>query len=203
LCGDGGAQDVGYAPIAAGAGSYLPDMSNHGAHAPEVDGQHSSDLHGVGSTRPVVFRQVSLGEEHVHLVKSMVEQHGRIQKSQCRLCSLAGARGASSANHEFQTCTCAALDAGVVAKAIVQRMSNAQRVGVRLDDVAQWVRDVAKAGFRLPVPDKARSLGSHVVDDQTDRGPKKGPKRSISDQVRIDDSGGHLRPSSKSPAKAR
>jgi hypothetical protein len=150
-CGDGDMQEVGYAPIARGAGSYLPDMSNHGSHAPEVDPQHVGGLYGAGSTRPVVVQQVSLGEEHVHLVKSMVDQHTRFQKSQCRLCSMQGTHGTAPPNVGYQICTCEPIRAEVVAKALEGRMSNRLRVAVPFDELVGWVRDVAKAGFRLPV----------------------------------------------------
>jgi len=211
-CGDGDAQDIGYAPIARGAGSYLPDMSNHGAHAPEVGAQGTSELYGAGSTRPVTFHQVSLGEEHVHLVKSIVGRHTELQKSQCLLCSMRGARGgAVRPDIGFQSCTCAPIQATDVAKTLVSRMSNAQRVGVSFDDLAQWVRDVAKAGFKLPVPRKARSLGARVVDPERraeDRALNRPKKPALSDQVQaeaktrksdpiqiqLDRAGGHLTP---------
>ncbi len=193
-------QEVGYAPLARGAGSYLPDMSNHGVHAPEVPSQSVSTLYRPGSTRPVEIRQVSLGEEHVHLVKSMVEGHIRLQKSQCNLCSMQGTRGTAPPNVGYQVCTCAPIEAVVVAKAVVTRMTNAQRRGVSLGDVVGWVRDVAKAGFRLPVPTKPRSLGGRVVDPERRREDKalNRPKASLSDQVKIDGNGGHLRPVAKS-----
>lgn len=193
LCGDGGSmQDIGYAPLVRGAGAYLPDMNNHAVQAPEVEPQASSDLHGVGSTRPVEVRQVSLGEEHVHLVKSLVTRHAELQKSQCRLCSMRGTHGVAPPNVGFQLCTCAPLAAETVAKAVVSRMSNAQRVGVSVADVADWVRGVVKAGFHVPPPDKARSLGGRTV--HRNRGKDhRGPNRSLSDQVQIDGNGGHLR----------
>lgn len=199
LCGDGEAQEVGYAPLARGAGNYLPDMSNHGAHAPEVPTQFVSDLYGSGSTRPVQVHQVALGEEHVHLVKSLVERHSQLQKSQCRLCSMAGTHGTAPPNVGFQLCTCAPLEARVVAKAVVSRMSNAQRVGVALDDVVEWVRDVVKAGFKVPFPKKARSLGSRVIDPErrAENRALNRPRPTLSDQVTIDGNGGHLRPIEK------
>lgn len=199
-CGEGEAQEVGYAPLHRGAGSYLPDLSNHGAHAPEVDPHGSSDLYGVGSTRPVTFHQVSLGEEHVHLVKSMVESHTRIQKSQCRLCSMQGSHGTAPANVGYQVCTCAPIQAETVAKAIEGRMSNALRVAVPFDELVEWVREVTKAGFRLPIPKKARSFGARTVDSmrrREDAALNRPRKPSLSDQIQIDNRGGHLTPVSK------
>ncbi len=185
LCGDGEAQDVGYAPLSRGAGSYLPDMGDHGAHAPEVDSQHVGVLYGSGSTRPVAVQQVALGEEHVHLVKSMVERHAELQKSQCRLCSMRGSHGVSPPNVGYQLCTCQPLEAAEVVKAIVGRMNNAQRARLVQDDgwvmgAADWVRDVAKAGFRLPA---ARAAAGEAPSGCV----------SIDDRVRIEDGGGHLR----------
>lgn len=181
-CGEGQAPQVSYAPIARGAGSYLPDMSNHGAHAPAVDGQQDvGGLYGAGSTRPVEIKQVSLGEEHVHIVKSMVERHAQLQKSQCRMCSMRGTHGTAPPNVEAQACSCAPLQAQVVAKAVVSGMSNAQRAGVRFGDVVEWVRGVARAGFRLP----AQAGPGAVV--------KSVAELSLADRVRIDDNGGHLR----------
>lgn len=189
-CGTGEAQEVGYAPLHRGAGSYLPDMSNHGAHAPGVAAQPASDLHGAGSTRPVAFHQVSLGEEHVHVVKSVLEGHGRLQKSQCRLCSMQGTHGTAPPNLGLQVCTCKSIRAEDVAKAVVARMSNALRAAVPFDALVQWVRDVAKAGFRLPLPERRRELA-----------PLSRPGASLSDQVQIDDRGGHLKPVTKSFSK--
>lgn len=226
LCGEGDAQDIGYAPLTRGAGSYLPDMGNHGVHAPEVAPQQTSDLHGVGSTRPVQVQQVSLGEEHVHLVKSLVERHATLQKAVCRACSMRGTYGIAPPNVGVQVCSCVPLEATTVAKAIISRMSNAQRSVLSSEsadpvaDVAQWVRDVAKAGFRKPpmpmldVPTSgARGHkkkppktvpaydGSRVpahssrVMPQLDVNTSKG---SIADQLRVSDTGGHLRPTTKS-----
>lgn len=176
-CGEGDAPDIGYAPITRGAGSYLPDMSNHGSHAPEVEPQHVGDLYGSGSTRPVVVHQVSLGEEHVHLVKSILERHAGLQKSQCLRCSMRGTHGTSPHNAGAQVCTCQPIGAEVIAKAIVSRMSNAQRAENSLDDITQWVRDVAKAGFRL-LPRRADTFADVPV------GSGRGDDRN----------GGHLRP---------
>lgn len=205
-CGTGDAQDVGYAPVSRGAGGYLPGMATTRGDSGEADTQFVSELYGSGSTRPVSVRQVSLGEEHVHLVKSMVARHAEFQKSQCRLCSMRGAHGTAPPNVGFQLCTCAPIEAGVVAKAIVGRMSNADRVGVDLDGVTEWVRDVAKAGFKLPAPRKARSLGDNpegrMIDSQRRaelRGlnrPKK-PNTSLADQVKIEGNGGHMMPMEK------
>jgi hypothetical protein len=205
LCGDGGAQEVGYAPLVRGAGTYLPDMNHHGAQAREVETQFVSDLYGAGSTRPVLVKQVTLGEEHVHFVKSMIDQHSRVQKSQCRLCSMQGTHGVAPPNVGYQACTCEPIQAETVAKALVGRMSNALRSATDVGDLAEWVREVAKAGFRLPIPKRARSLGpdgtGRVVDARRraelralNRPSKSG---TLSDQVKIDGNGGHLRPVEK------
>jgi len=201
-CGTGEAQEVGYAPIARGAGSYLPDMGNHGSHAPEVAPQGAADLYGAGSTRPVTFHQVSLGEEHVHLVKSMVEGHARVQKSRCRLCSMQGAHGVAPPNVGFQVCTCEPIAAELVAKAVAGRMGNALRAAVPFAELVEWVRAVAKAGFRLPVPKKARSFGSRVIDPDRHRelealNRPKPSRPSLSDQLQIDNTGGHMKKISK------
>ncbi len=182
-CGEGDAPQIGYAPIARGAGGQLLDLCNHGAHAPEVPTQGTSSLYGAGSTRPVEIRQVSLGEEHVHIVKSVLARHAAVQKSQCRMCSMQGTHGVGPMNVGPQACTCSPIKAEVVAKAVVSGMSNAQRAGVRLEDVVGWVRGVVKSGFRLPAP----SGGELSKSDAT----------SIDDQVRIDGNGGHLRPMEK------
>lgn len=200
-CGGGEAPDVSYAPIARGAGSYLPDMSNHGAHAPEVDAQVVGGLYGSGSTRPVTVHQVSLGEEHVHLVKSMMTRHADLQKAQCRSCSMRGTHGVGPANVGPQDCSCRPIEAATIVKAIVGGMSNAQKMrlfGARgsdwVESAKEWVRDVVKAGFKLPTPKSARSLGGKPA--PKDPAPARGP-RSLSDQLKIDDSGGHLRPIEK------
>ena len=158
LCGDtGDAADIGYAPIDGGAGAYLPDMSNHGAHAHEVETQCVSDLYGAGSTKPVQMQQVSLGEEHVHLIKSMVSQHTAMQKSQCRLCKSAGTHGMQPFNNEPQVCTCEPIEAIAIAKSLASRLTNRQRASMTLEDVTQFVYDVAKSGFKMPV-EKAHHL---------------------------------------------
>lgn len=180
-CGHGEAPDVSYAPIARGAGSYLPDMGNHAAQAPEVGPQVVSGLYGSGSTRPVNVQQVSLGEEHLHVVKSVIGRHAELQKSQCLRCSMRGAHGTAPHNVDPQPCTCRPIEAATVAKAVVARMSNALRARISLDGVTAWVREVAKAGFRLP----AHSRGGVLADVS---------KASIDDRVRIEDTGGHLRP---------
>jgi hypothetical protein len=190
-CGDGDAPNIGYAPLVRGAGSYLPDMNNHGAHAPEIDPQHVGGLYGSGSTRPVEIRQVSLGEEHVHFVKSFLERHSEMQKSQCLRCSMRGTHGTAPANTDPQACSCKPVSADVVAKALVARLSNADRARVPLDAVTEWVRDVAKAGFRLPATSSQQETRF---------------RKSLSDQIKIDDTGGHLRPNvmkkSSAPAPA-
>jgi hypothetical protein len=195
LCGDGEAQDIGYAPIDKGAGSYLPDMVNHGAHAPEAETQFVSDLYGSGSTRPVSIEQVSLGEEHVHVVKSMYERHVQMEKSTCRLCQHQGAIGTAPSNFALGVCTCQPIAARDIAKALVPRLSNAHRRDLTLDDLTEWVRDVAKAGFK--VPKKARSLGSKVAGtDRHAEGKKATHPARLSPQLRVvkgdDYNGGHL-----------
>lgn len=165
LCGDGQAQDIGYAPIARGAGTYLHDMTAHVARpGHEIDPQASSALHGVGSTRPVQFKQVSLGEEHVHIVKSIVTQHKAMQESMCRLCKSRGAIGMAPANVAVQVCTCEPIEARTVAKSLMSQLSNRERSRVTLDEATQFVYDVAEAGFELPV-EKAidHEKHSHIV----------------------------------------
>lgn len=186
-CGDGEAPEVSYSPLVRGANG--PDLSNHGVHAPEVDAQHVSGLYGTGSTRPVTIQQVVLGEEHVHLVKSLVERHAELQKSQCRLCSMRGSHGIGPMNAGAQECSCVPLQAVAVAKALAARMSNAQRAQLQanpnwVQDTAEWVRAVAKAGFRAPAP-------------STNEAPRSVLRRSLADQLRLDDGGGHLRPMAK------
>lgn len=195
-CGTGDAQDVGYAPIARGAGAYLPDMTARRMGAPDADPQEAADLYGAGSTRPVQVRQVTLGEEHVHFVKSLVARHSDFQKSQCRLCSMAGAHGVAPCNVGIQFCTCAPITAESVAKALTGRLSNALREAYDADELAEWVRDVAKAGFRLPVPRRPRSFGripaGRLVDNERRRElrslnrPARKKKTSLTDQVKID-----------------
>lgn len=201
-CGDGEVPEISYAPIVRGAGSYLPAMSNHPAQAPEVDPQETSALHGSGSTRAVQVHQVSLGEEHVHFVKSMLDEHDRLQKSQCLRCSMQRTHGTAPHNAGTQSCTCQTISAEVVAKAIISRMSNALKSRVSVGDVAAWVRDVAKAGFRLPAPKSKRDYPDAIAGALSKMGVKAGgrsgdrrAKRSLSDQIRVDDTGGHLRPS--------
>jgi hypothetical protein len=150
LCGEGEAAEIGYAPITHGAGSYLPDMNTHGSHAAEVESQDVSSLYGAGSTRPVMIQQVSLGEEHVQLVKSMVANHTKMQKSMCRLCHQAGTIGISRSNADPQVCTCEPIAARDIAKSIYSRLSNRAQQAVTPDDVEQFVYDVAKSGFKMP-----------------------------------------------------
>lgn len=164
LCGEGEMQDIGYAPITRGAGSYLPPMGNHPAQAGEVSTQEVSDLHGAGSTRGVTFQQVSLGEEHVQLVKSMFSTHVERQQSMCRLCKSRGTIGMAPANVGPQVCTCEPIAARDIAKALVPRMSNAQRMSYDLDEITDWVRGVAKAGFKMPAP-MAKSVDIEDVSD--------------------------------------
>jgi hypothetical protein len=156
LCGDGGAAEIGYAPITHGAGTYLPDMSTHGAHAREVETQFVSDLYGSGSTKPVTVQTVSLGDEAVGFIKSMVDQHMEMERSVCRLCKSIGTTiGATPYTNGPQVCTCEPIKATEVAKALVGRMSNRQRASMTLDDVTEFVYDVAKAGYKLPPLKKA------------------------------------------------
>lgn len=161
LCGEGDAADIGYAPIARGAGTYLPGMSNTGVHAPAVGDQEVADLFGAGSTRPVSFQQVSLGEEHVHFVKSFVENHTLIQKSMCRLCKSAGALGTTHSNIAPQVCTCETIAARDVAKALMPRLSNRERSVVTLEDATGFVYEVAKAGFNSRAMEKATFFHQH------------------------------------------
>ena len=151
LCGDGEMAEVGYAPLARGGGAYLPDMSNHDAQAPEVETQFVSEMYGAGSTRPVQVQQVSLGEEHVHFIKSMVADHTALQRSMCRLCNNRNAIGTAPSNFGVQVCTCEPIAARDVAKALAPRLNNLQRSVMSLDDVVAFVYDVAKAGFKTPL----------------------------------------------------
>lgn len=147
-CGDGDAADIGYAPITRGAGAYLPGMSNRSAQASQVGLQETDELTGAGSVRPVTFQQVSLGEEHVHFVKSLVSQHTTLQKSMCRLCQSSSMIGTAPPNIGYQFCTCAPIEARIIAKALVQKLSNLERSVIDLDDLTAFVYDVAKAGFK-------------------------------------------------------
>ena len=151
LCGDGGAADIGYAPLVRGAGTYLPGMSNHDAQAPEVETQFVSDLYGAGSTRPVTFEQVSLGEEHVHFIKSMVAQHASLQREMCRLCKSQGSIGVAPWTNDPQVCTCEPIAARDIAKSLAPRLNNRQRSILSLNDVTAFVYDVAKAGYKMPL----------------------------------------------------
>jgi hypothetical protein len=146
LCGDGEAQDVGYAPIGKGAGTYLHDLVNDVPQAHEVEAQVVGGLYGAGSTRPVTVQHVSLGEEHAHFVKSMVAEHVRVQKSQCRFCLNTGSHGTQPANVLPQSCSCQPIRAQDVAKALVTKLDNRQRVSMTLDDLTKFVRDVVKGG---------------------------------------------------------
>lgn len=192
-CGDGEAPEVSYAPIASGAGSYLPDMSNHGAHAPEVDPQHVGGLYGSGSTRPVAIQQVTLGEEHVHIVKSVLGQHADLQKSQCLRCSMRGAHGTSPHNVDPQPCTCKPIEAATVAKAVASRMSNAARARIPLDSLTEWVREVVKAGFQLPAPRTTKGVADALSDALAQMGVQVGGRSD-------DHADGHLRPAARKPA---
>lgn len=144
-------QDVGYAPIAAGAGSYLPPLSNHSAQAHLVAAQDATTpMHkdGSGSHTPIQAQLVVLGEEHVGFVKSVIARHTEHEQSMCRLCKSRGTtRGMAPANVGPQLCTCKHIQAEDVAKALVPRLSNAHRVVMSFDDVVDFVRDTAKSGF--------------------------------------------------------
>jgi hypothetical protein len=146
LCGeDGSAADIGYAPIARGAGSYLPDMNNHGAHASSVAPQESADLYGVGSTRPVAFQEVSLGEEHVRFVKSVFANHVTQQREMCRMCKSIGTTiGTGPANNGPQVCTCEPIEARSIAKSLIPRLSNRERLVIDLSDATDFVYSVIK-----------------------------------------------------------
>jgi hypothetical protein len=161
LCGDGEAQDVGYAPIGKGAGTYLHDLVNDVPQAHEVDGQVVGGLYGSGSTRPVHVQHVSLGEEHAHFVKSMVAEHVRVQKSQCRFCLNTGSHGTQPANVLPQVCSCQPLAARDVAKALVGKLDNRQRVSMSIDDLTKFVRAVAANGFALPTEQVVKGLKWH------------------------------------------
>ena len=141
-CGDGGAQDIGYAPVGKGAGSYLPDLSNYDPQAPQAETQFVSKLYGDGQTRPVTFKQQSLGEEEVDFVKSYVVDHVRLQRSMCRLCNSRGLIGASPFNVAPQECTCSDPNVRDVAKALVARLSNRQRSRLTADQVVEFVSEV-------------------------------------------------------------
>lgn len=146
-CGDGDAADIGYAPIARGAGTYLGDMSNHGAHAPEVGDQEASDLTGSGSVRPVIFQQVSLGEEHVHFAKSYIAQHDTLQKSMCRLCKSVNMLGTTHSNIGPQVCTCETISAQTVAKALAGKLNNLEQSILSMNDLVAFVYACAKSNF--------------------------------------------------------
>lgn len=162
LCGDGNAADIGYAPIARGAGTYLSAMSNTGAHAPAVGDQDTSSLFGAGSTRAVHFEQVSLGEEHVHFVKSMVAEHTAMQKQICRLCkSIGTTQGMAPANVGPQVCTCEPIEARSIAKALVGQLSNRERIALGTDEkewLTEFVYACARSGFS---PDVAKATSFH------------------------------------------
>jgi|SRR6185436_11806076 len=185
-CGHGEAPAISYAPIARGAGSYLPDLSNHPAQAPEAGPQVVGGLYGSGSTRPVQIQQVSLGEEQLHVVKSVMRSHADLQKTQCLRCSMRGTHGTAPHNIDPQPCSCRTITAEVVAKAVIARMSNALRARVSLEEVAEWVRAVAKAGFRLPAPKTARGAADGLAGVLAQMGVQVGGR---SDDDR---SGGHL-----------
>lgn len=161
LCGEGDAADIGYAPISRGAGAYLPGMDNHSVQAPHVDDQEVSDLYGARSTRGVQFQQVSLGEEHIHFVKSMVAQHTEVQKTMCRLCKSAGTIGTTHSNLAPQVCTCEPIAARDIAKALVSRLSNLARAVIDVDDATAFVYDVAQAGFKASAMEKGTFYQQH------------------------------------------
>lgn len=164
LCGDGGAADIGYAPISQGAGSYLPGMSNHDAQAHDVETQFVSSLYGAGSTRPVEVQQMSLGAEHVHFVKSLVSKHMETERQMCRLHQGHGqSYGVSPYTNAPQSCSCVEVTDMVVAKALVGQLNNRQRAALTREQLFGFVHDqagvqhtveVAKA-FKVHGPDSA------------------------------------------------
>jgi len=162
LCGDGDAQDIGYAPITAGAGAYLPDMVAHVARARETEPQDTAALYGAGSTRPVQVHQVSLGEEHVHLIKSLVERHVEMEQTMCRLCKSRGAIGRGPMNNEPQSCSCKPIEARTVAKSLMAQLSNRERSRVTFDDAVAFVYDVADAGFAMPIVKAGKTAAEQV-----------------------------------------
>ena len=162
LCGEGDASDIGYAPISRGAGTYLPGMSSRSVQAPHAGDQDASDLYGAGSTRGVQFQQVSLGEEHVHFVKSIVENHNAVQRSMCRLCKSTGSTlGTTHSNIGPQVCTCEPIAARDIAKALMPRLSNRERSVVTFEDATGFVYEVAKAGFDARAMSKGTFYHQH------------------------------------------
>lgn len=192
MCGEGDDQMTGYAPLARGAGSYLPDMSNHAVQAREVPTQFVSDLYGAGSTRPVQFQQVTLGEEREHFVKSLVEKHMEIERKCCRLHQGNGPSfGTSPYNTAPQSCSCVMPTDVSVAKALVGQLSNRERVQLDDADLLDFVRafgdvkwtgeyvevkhDVGKGSFFTPVGKYETSRGqggAHHVEFHPHEGEK-------------------------------
>lgn len=172
MCGDGDAQDIGYAPIARGAGSYLPDMSNHAVQAREVETQFVSSLYGSGSTRPVHVQEVTLGEGHARVVKGFYARHMEMQKTFCRLHQGHGQSYgmAAPSNFDAQVCSCSEPNVRDVAKALVPSLSNRERTMLDFDDVIEFVEDVVRAGFTriekavFPVGKHGKVVTQHVGD---------------------------------------
>lgn len=170
MCGDGDAQDIGYAPIARGAGSYLPDMSNHAVQAREVETQFVSSLYGSGSTRPVHVQEVTLGEGHARVVKGFYARHMEMQKTFCRLHQGHGQSYgmAAPSNFDAQVCSCSEPNVRDVAKALVPSLSNRERTLLDFDDVIEFVEDVVRAGFTriekavFPVGQHGKIVTQHV-----------------------------------------
>lgn len=155
MCGEGDDQMTGYAPIARGAGSYLPDMSNHSVQAREAETQFVSKLYGSGSTKPVQFQTVTLGEERERFVKSLVAQHMEMERRLCRLHQGNGPSfGASPYHHAPQSCSCSPPTDVSIAKALVSQLSNRERVSLDAADLLDFVRafgDVAWTGEHVQV----------------------------------------------------
>jgi len=172
MCGDGDAQDIGFAPIARGAGKYLPDMSNHSVQAREVETQFVSDLYGSGSTRPVKFQEVKLNEGHSLLVKSYYDRYMEMQRTMCRLHQGHGQSYgmAAPSNFDAQVCSCSNPSTRDMAKSLVPQLGNRERAMLEFEDVVEFVEDVVRAGFQriekavFPAGKYGKFVTSHVGD---------------------------------------
>lgn len=191
ICGEGELPEFTYAPIARGAGAYLHDMNNHAVQAREVDAQSVGGLYGAGSTRPVQFQVVTLGDEHAHFIKSFIDQHMEVERKCCRLHQGHGlAIGSSPYHNAPQSCSCVSPTDVMVAKALLPRLSNRERVALDVDDVLDFVRafgdvkwtggvkievDAEKGMFHTPVGKYETSRGAggaHHVDFHPHEGAK-------------------------------
>ena len=172
MCGDGDAQDIGFAPIARGAGKYLPDMSNHSVQAREVETQFVSDLYGSGSTRPVKFQEVKLNEGHSLLVKSYYDRYMEMQRTMCRLHQGHGQSYgmAAPSNFDAQVCSCSNPSTRDMAKSLVPQLGNRERTMLEFEDIVEFVEDVVRAGFQriekavFPAGKYGKFVTSHVGD---------------------------------------